>query len=117
MPNEFSNYQTRYGYFYIVNNRVETIHFLESFADDRHRANLVSSGRIDAINSDRIDVKNVSRWQGSRWVEMGLISGMDIKHVTIIKNGKLIEQQDLQLNDRVYILHESPLKGRFLIVE
>ena len=41
---------------------------------------------------------------------------MNIEQATIIRDGKVIEAKDLQPGERVYILHESQVKGRILLV-
>lgn len=114
---ELKMYTGRYGYFYVENNQVVSVHLIEPTAST---ATLISVGRIDNITTGKtaiIRVRNVSQWQNGSWKTAGNISSMDIEQATIIKEGKVISAKDLRVNDRVYLLHESQVKGRVLLVD
>jgi len=42
---------------------------------------------------------------------------MNIEQATIIRDGKVISSDDLQSNDRLFILNESIVKGRIILVD
>ena len=104
-----------YGYFYIENNTIVAAHLI---GPSTLRANLVSVGRFDGINGHdpyKIQIRNVSQWQAP-WSEAPFISSMNIKQATIIRDGKVIPAEQLRKGDRIYLLHESSVKGRILLV-
>ena len=106
-----------YGYFYMKNNHLTAVHLIGKTAS---RANLVSVGRMDGTVSSKpaiIRVRNVSQWQDGKWEDTGEFSSMDIEQATIIRDGKVISARDLDPGDRLYIVHESIVKGRFIFVD
>ncbi|WP_142384752.1 hypothetical protein [Bacillus sp. M6-12] len=116
--NEMDNQIGSYGYFYVFNNTIVGAHIIGTSSA---RAQLVSVGRIDLVskgagNVDMIKVRNVSQWQNGAWVEAPYISSMNIEQATIIREGKVITPEDLNPGERVYLLHESLVKGRVLLV-
>ncbi|RFU69340.1 hypothetical protein D0469_09700 [Peribacillus saganii] len=116
--NEMDNQIGGYGYFYVTNNKVVGAHIIGTSST---RAQLVSVGRIDSVtkaieNVHVMKVRNVSQWSNGTWVEAPYISRMDIEQATIIREGKVITADDLKPGERVYILHESLVKGRVLLV-
>jgi len=114
--NELNDFRGRYGYFYVANGHIVATHLLESTFK---MANIVSVGRIEGITQLSpaiIRIRNVSQWQYGVWKEAGYISSMNIEQATIIKDGKVITAKDLRVNDRLYLIHESHVKGRILLV-
>ena len=108
--NELNNYSGEYGYFYVSNNQIVAAHIVGT---NSYMAQNVSVGRLKSINTynqDIIQVQNVSQWQNGYWREAGLISRMDIEQATIIRDGKVITADDLQVNDRLFILNDSASK-------
>ena len=113
---EMKRYAGKYGYFYIENNQIVAAHIISPTAPT---ATMVSAGRIESIiqsNPATIRIRNVSQWQNGMWKTAGNISSMDIEQAMIIKDGKVISAKDLRVNDRLYLLHESQVKGRILLV-
>ncbi|MEK5039851.1 hypothetical protein [Sporosarcina sp. FSL K6-3457] len=113
---EMKRYAGKYGYFYVENNQVVAVHIIEPTAPT---ATIVSTGRIEGITQSNpaiIRIRNVSQWQDGMWKTAGNISRMNIEQATIIKDGKVISVNDLRVNDRLYLLHESQVKGRILLV-
>lgn len=112
---EMWQYNGEYAYFYIENGTIVAMHVI----DKKSRlAPLVSVGRYAGYNSgdyENIRIQNVNQWQ-TPWIEAPLISSMNIKQATIIKDGKVIHASQLRKNDRIYLLHESSVKGRILLV-
>lgn len=114
--NEMTRYIGKYGYFYVENNQIVAAHILAPTAPT---ATIVSVGRIEGItqfNPSIISIRNVSQWQNGMWKTAGNISSMNIEQAMIIKDGKVISAKDLRVNDRLYLLHESQVKGRILLV-
>lgn len=113
---EMKRYAGKYGYFYIENNQIVAAHIISPTAPT---ATMVSAGRIESIIQSypaTIRIRNVSQWQNGMWKTAGNISSMDIEQAMIIKDGKVISAKDLRVNDRLYLLHESQVKGRILLV-
>ncbi|MGN7387245.1 hypothetical protein [Sporosarcina sp. SAFN-015] len=110
----------RYGYFYVKNGDVVALHLIENRLWQYTAAPMVSVGRLESVSTTYpsvINVRNVSRWQQMAWKEVGSIYRMDIEQATIIRNGKVISAKELKANDRLYILHESTVKGRIILVD
>jgi len=118
MPkNEFVNYSGHYGYFYVSNNNIVAAHILGT---NMNPAQIVSVGRLDYVSSydpDIIQVQNASQWQDGYWKESGRIYRMNIEQATIIRDGKVISVNELKHNDRLFILNESIVKGRIILVD
>ncbi|MBO0588904.1 hypothetical protein [Sporosarcina sp. E16_8] len=113
---EMRHHVGRFGYFYVANNTIVATHLIDPKAPT---ANLVSVGRIERINQHKpavIGIRNVSQWMNGYWNTAGNISSMNIEQATIIRDGKVIQASDLLPGERVYILHESKVKGRVLLV-
>lgn len=115
-------YMNRYGYFYVKDGNIVAMHLVDGTKSSFYykAADLISVGRLATVNPSTpaiISVENVSRWSGGSWNEAGKIYHMDIEQATIIRNGKVISAKELKPNDRLYILHESSVKGRFLFVD
>ncbi|NYF23621.1 hypothetical protein [Sporosarcina sp. JAI121] len=114
---EMRHHAGRWGYFYVANQTIVAAHLIDPKAPT---ANLVSVGRIEAINPYKpsvISIRNVSQWMNGYWNTAGNISSMNIEQATIIRDGKVIKACDLQPGERVYVLHESKVKGRVLLVD
>lgn len=109
---------TRYGYFYVKDGNIVALHLIKDRLWSYTAAPMVSVGRLEPMtNTNNINVRNVSRWQHMSWAEVGRIFRMDIEQATIIRNGKVISVKELKANDRLYILHESTVKGRIIFVD
>ncbi|MBU8881125.1 hypothetical protein BGM26_19565 [Bacillus sp. FJAT-29790] len=107
----------QYGYFYVSNQTIVAAHLIGRSTPE---ANLVSVGRIDKIdqiNPAIISIRNVSQWQKGVWIEAGKISSINIEQATIIRDGKVITVEELKGGERLYLLHESKVKGRILLVD
>ncbi|WP_153730548.1 hypothetical protein [Sporosarcina obsidiansis] len=104
----------QYGYFYVKDGQIMAAHFT-----DYHPTRIVSVGRLSAISPAKqtIDVRNVSQWMNGAWATQGFINKMDIQQATFIKDGKVIQPQDLHINDRLYIVAENVVKARMIIVD
>lgn len=113
--NEMDERIGKYGYFYVKNNQIIASHIVGSSSPI---SNLVSVGRLEnTIGGTTIRVQNVSQWQNGIWKEAGKIYNMNIEQATIIKEGKVISINDLKPNDRLFIIHESIIKGRLIFVD
>ncbi|KAB7707426.1 hypothetical protein F9802_06645 [Bacillus aerolatus] len=111
--NEFEDRTGQYGYFYVSNNTIVGAHII---GKSNLPAQVVSVGRIDAVSTNIVKVRNVSQWWQGVWKETGHISSMNIKQATIIRDGKVISADKLKPGERIYLLHESSVKGRILLV-
>ena len=110
----------RYGYFYVKDGNIIALHLLDKRNPTYSAAGMVSVGRLDSVSPSypaTIDVRNVSRWQKGYWNEVGSLYRMDIEQATIIKGGKVISANELKNSDRLFILHESTIKGRIIFVD
>ena len=118
MPkDEFVDYKDDYGYFYVSNNQIVAAHIIGT---NMNPAKIVSVGRLTSVRTDGPDilqVQNASQWQDGYWKESGQIYSMNIEQATIIRDGKVISSDDLQANDRLFILNESIVKGRIILVD
>lgn len=105
----------QYGYFYIKNNQVIAAHFTPNTTLTK----IVSVGRLAAISPSytTMDVRNVSQWMNGAWATQGFINKMDIQQATFIKDGEVIQPKDLRSNDRLFIVADSIVKGRIIIVD
>ncbi|MEK3952678.1 hypothetical protein [Psychrobacillus sp. FSL K6-1464] len=113
--NEMDERIGQYAYFYVRNNDIIASHIVGS---SHPISNLVSVGRFEnTISRTNIRVKNVSQWQKGVWNEAGQINSMNIEQTTFIKEGKVISIDDLTPNDRLFIIHESIIKGRLILVD
>lgn len=113
--NEMDERIGQYGYFYVKNNEIIASHIVGT---SHPISNLVSVGRLDNTSGGKnISVKNVSQWQKGVWNEAGKINSMNVEQTTIIKEGKVISINDLKPNDRLFIIHESIIKGRLIFVD
>ncbi|WP_050180669.1 hypothetical protein [Domibacillus robiginosus] len=114
-----------YGYFYVSNGHIVGMHLI---GETSLKAQLISVGRLEkvtygSLQNDptktapvKIDVRNVSRFMGGAWDEAGYIKNMDIQQTTFIRDGHVISAEELNVHDRLYIVHESVVKGRIILV-
>ncbi|KKB40950.1 hypothetical protein [Bacillus thermotolerans] len=111
---EMESHTNEYGYFYVADGHIVAAHLIDS----SNQAQIVSVGRLDMIDAKKgkISVRNVSHWQQGAWKEHGMITSMDIQQATIIRDNRVITIEDLQLGERLYMLHDSPVQGRILLV-
>ncbi|WNS82138.1 hypothetical protein RRU94_15410 [Domibacillus sp. DTU_2020_1001157_1_SI_ALB_TIR_016] len=112
-----------YGYFYVADGHIVGMHLV-----GKDKAPLISVGRLEKITYEaskddpekmepiKIDVRNVSRIVNGAWDEAGQIKNMDIQQTTFIRDGHMISADELNIHDRLYIVHESVVKGRIILV-
>ena len=113
--NEMDNKEGTYGYFYVKNNHIISAHLVSTSTS---LAQLVSVGRLETTIDDKtLRVQNVSHWQQGIWKEAGKIYSMNVEQTTFIKDGKVISIKDLKANDRLFMIHESIVKGRIIFVD
>ncbi len=113
--NELDEKVGQFAYFYVKNNEITALHLVGSTT---RPANLVSVGRLESYsNGNTIRVQNVSSWQQGTWKEAGKIYNMNVEQATIIKDNQVIPVSDLTPNDRLFIIHESIVKGRLIFVD
>ena len=113
--NELDEKVGQFAYFYVKNKEITALHLVGSTT---RPANLVSVGRLESYsNGNTIRVQNVSSWQQGTWKEAGKIYNMNVEQATIIKDNQVIPVSDLTPNDRLFIIHESIVKGRLIFVD
>ncbi|MCP3763145.1 hypothetical protein NLX67_12205 [Domibacillus sp. A3M-37] len=112
---EVKEYLDSYGYFYVADNEIIGMHLIN---ENTPAAQLVSVGRLEAINNAKtiLTVRNVSQSQTGVWEQTGNISNMNIEQTTFIRDGHVISAEELNMGDRLYIVHESVVKGRIILV-
>lgn len=103
-----------YGYFYAAAGNITAIHLLE---DKKLAAQIISVGRFEKVENGKITIRNVSKWTNGNWEETGRYTGMDVQQTTFIRAGQVISVHDIKKNDRLYIVHESTVKGRIVLVD
>ena len=114
-----------YGYFYVADGHIVGMHLIN---ERTLLAQLVSVGRLENIIYEpskddptkdvpvKINIRNVSRFTNGAWDESGRMTNMDIQQTTFIRDGHVISAQELNIHDRLYIVHESVVKGRVILV-
>lgn len=106
----------RYGYFYVADGNIVAAHLLDKKITSPRIDSLVSVGRFDGfVGTDNIRIRNISQWNWP-WEPAPEISNMNIKQATFIRDGKVIPTSQLKKGDRIYVIHESRVKGRILLV-
>lgn len=112
--NEMDERIGQYGYFYVQDNQIVAAHIVGT---STNIAQLVSVGRLESsAHGTTLRVQNVSHWYQGIWKEAGKIYSMNVEQATIIKDGKVITIDELEPNDRLFIIHESVVKGRIILV-
>ena len=112
----------RYGYFYVADGQVVGIHLIKG---SKTPANIALVGRLSKLDPapsgkvvpTKMNVRNVSRWMKGAWADQSSIDKMDIQQATFIKDGAVIQPSDLEINDRLFIIAESVVKGKFILVD
>lgn len=101
-----------YGYFYVKDGHIQAMHIML----DEPRTELTLTGRIANIGNNSIDVKDVSQWvNGGEWSYFGETK-VDLTKVMMIKNGRVIESNELKRSDRVVMLMNSELETYVILV-
>ena len=112
-----------YGYFYISDdNQVIAVHLTDS---NKSPANITLVGRVSKLDPvpkgnvapKKISVRNVSRWMNGAWANQAEVKDMNIQQATFIKDGAVIQPNDLEMNDRLFIIAESIVKGKIILVD
>ena len=114
-----------YGYFYISDDNQVTA--IQLTSKNKKLANLTLAGRLSKLHPDldsktknsysNIDIRNVSRWMNGAWADQSAIEKMNVQQATFIKDGAVIQPSDLEINDRLFIVAESVVKGKIILVD
>lgn len=116
-------YMNRYAYFYISDdNQVTAIQLTDG---SKIPANITLAGRLSKLDPapygkvtpTKISVRNVSRWMKGAWADQAEVKEMNIQQATFIKDGVVIQPSDLEINDRLFIIAESVVKGKIILVD
>lgn len=116
-------YMNRYAYFYISDdNQVTAIQLTDG---SKIPANITLAGRLSKLDPapygkvtpTKISVHNVSRWMKGAWADQAEVKEMNIQQATFIKDGVVIQPSDLEINDRLFIIAESVVKGKIILVD
>lgn len=112
-----------YGYFYISDdNQVTAIQLTDG---SKTPATITLAGRLSKLDPapygkvtpTKISVRNVSRWMKGAWVDQAEVKEMNIQQATFIKDGAVIQPSELEINDRLFIIAESVVKGKIILVD
>jgi len=116
-------YMNRYAYFYISDdNQVTAIQLTDG---SKIPATITLAGRLSKLDPapygkvtpTKISVRNVSRWMKGAWVDQAEVKEMNIQQATFIKDGAVIQPSELEINDRLFIIVESVVKGKIILVD
>lgn len=112
---DFTYSTSKYAYFYVKDNHIVAARIVGSGSP----ASLISVGRYDSNYWywNTISVQNVSQWHLGNWIESSQIYYMDTTLATFIKEGKVISKEDLEQNDRLFIIHDSYSQARIILVD
>ncbi|MGN7476799.1 phosphate ABC transporter ATPase [Solibacillus silvestris] len=95
-----------YGYFYVNNGHIQGIHFVPN----EKLAALTLTGRVNSINynTKKISVVNSSQWgKDGYWnFRYGSLT-LDLSKAMIVKNGKVIEMNDIKKSDHITAIARS----------
>lgn len=104
-----------YGYFYVINGHVQAIHFVPNQA----RSSLTVTGRVQSINvaSKEITVKDSSQWNNNgQWDFRYGSMKLNFEKAMIMRNGKVIQAGELNIEDNLIVLTNSSSQAYFIIV-
>ncbi|TQR21314.1 hypothetical protein [Psychrobacillus vulpis] len=110
---DFTNSTNQYAYFYVKDNHVVAARII-SYGSP---VQLVSIGRYDSISNNYIYLKDVNQWNNGNWTNTNQLQYVDVSLATFIKEGKVISINELNWNDRLYIIHDSYSNARIVLVD
>lgn len=117
LTKDFTYSTNKYAYFYVKDNHIVAARIVGSGSP----TSLISVGRYDSNysywNWNTISVQNVSQWHLGNWIESSQIYYMDTTLATFIKEGKVISKDDLEQNDRLFIIHDTYAQARIILVD
>lgn len=111
---ELDGEELEYGYFYVKNGHVQAIHFV---GDTKFADMLTGTGRIQSINSNTMIVENASQWlnNSGEWTYLGQTE-VDLDNVMFIRNGKVVDKNQLKAKDRVMLMMDGNEHTHIVIV-
>lgn len=117
IPNmDLWEYESYYGYFYVKDGHVQALHLLD---DSQEKTSRVFTGTISTVSAatpTTISIKNVSQWINGGWVESNAIQNINLAQTLIVKNGKVINANQLKSSNRVVLLTTPNLQAQILLV-
>ena len=117
VPNmDLWEYESHYGYFYVKDGHVQALHLLD---DSQEKSSRVLTGSISTVNastSTTISLKNVSQWYNGGWIESNAVQNINLTQTLIIKNGRVMNANQLKTSDRVVLFTTPNLEAQILLV-
>ena len=117
IPNmDLWEYESHYGYFYVKDGHVQALHLLD---DSQEKSSRVLTGTISTVSTyapTTISIKNVSQWLNGGWIESNAVQNINLAQTLIVKNGKVINANELTTSSRVVLLTTPNLEAQILLV-
>jgi hypothetical protein len=108
------NYYREYAYAVVYDDMILALNIIERGVEGQ----IISTGSVESIEQgSKIIIKDVRNWSDfeEKWTISDSNMKLDIKNAVVIKNGNMISINDIQENDRLYILRENDY-GHIVIV-
>lgn len=122
VPNmDLIEHEGSYGYFYVKDGHIQALHVLTS---SQKKSQLVLTGRIQDFRTltsngketRLMNVKDVSQWINSEWIDSGSLTNVMLDQAMIIKNGKVIKASELKESDRVVLFTNAQFDAHVILV-
>jgi len=117
VPNmDLWEYESHYGYFYVKDGHVQALHLLDESQEKSSRVLTGSISTVNASTSTTISLKNVSQWYNGGWIESNAVQNINLTQTLIIKNGRVMNANQLKTSDRVVLFTTPNLEAQILLV-
>mgnify|MGYP003391988090 FL=1 len=117
VPNmDLWEYESYYGYFYVKDGHVQALHLLDESQEKSSRVLTGSISTVNASTSTTISLKNVSQWYNGGWIESNAVQNINLTQTLIIKNGRVMNANQLKTSDRVVLFTTPNLEAQILLV-
>ena len=117
IPNmDLWEYESSYGYFYVKDGHVQAVHLLD---ESQEKSSRVLTGTISTVSASApttISIKNASQWLNGGWIESNAVQNINLTQTLIVKNGKVINANQLKSSNRVFLLTTPNLEAQILLV-
>lgn len=117
IPNmDLWEYESYYGYFYVKDGHIQAVHLLD---ESQEKSSRVFAGTISTVSKSApttISIKNVSQWLNGGWIESNAVQNINLTQTLIVKNGKVINANQIKASNRVVLLTTPNLGAQVLLV-